>query len=89
MTQYALHNIKETNTRNTAMFDYLNGLGERIQDFVDNKYKPHIQNIHDDTAELTLVKIANHVTFSILDLETGDVISGYAVKIIQPRLTEF
>ena len=83
--QYALHNIKETNTKNTAMFDYLKGIGERIQGFVDNKYKPHIQNIHDDMAELTLVKIANHVTFSILDLETGDVISGYAVKIIQPR----
>lgn len=89
MQQYALHNIKETNTKNTAMFDYLIGLSEHIQEFVDNKYKPHIQNIHDDMAELTLVKVAKHVTFSILDLETGDIISGYAVKIIKPRLTEF
>ena len=77
--KYALHEIKETNTKNTAISDYLEGLNELIQEFVDNKHKPHVQNIHEDTAELTLVKIANHVTFSILDLETGDCISGYAV----------
>ena len=75
--KFNLYNTQESNPNNTKTHDLIVGMADLMQDFLLNSRRQ--KTYYEPVAEYSFEKIGRHISFTVVDLQTEDRITGFAM----------